>query len=733
MTAPSSPAKLLAYASALAVSPGDTLALKVSSAASYSATIVRPSGLGGAEDLAIREFRLPPSAHHGRRQRAQPGSYMRVEECAELGRTRSAFTVSAWVLPTLPVAGRMQSVIARWHEAHGGFWLGLDEQGYPELRVGSAEGGVRVRDRQSVRPYRWTCLSAAYRSDGGQLWLASTPSADLSSVTRRRVGERLSAEGVGPLLVAAALRGTSEVAHFFDGKISGPVLLHEYLEPEAVTLFRSRDAEVSGTTVAWWDFSLEPGGQRVFDHSGNGLEGRLYNLPTRAVTGPNWTGRTLDYRAAPEQYDAIHFHSDDLGDHGWATDLETKVPMHMKSDVYSFHLQSGNDDEWVPFVVLPDSNSSEVPVLVILPTFTYLAYANDTEVWPEYGLSLYDHHRDGSGVTISSARRPLPTLSPRYIAPTTGAPRNFSLDLSILDWLRNEGIGFDVITDGELTQQGQTALNRYRIVITGSHPEYVSEAELEAFSQYISDGGRIMYLGGNGFYWVASEVAGEDAIEVRRGQAGSRAWESLPGEVHHASTGEPGGLWRHRGRPPQKVLGVGFCGQGTSKAFPYRRTSSSYDPLWDWIFAGVESEVFGDAGAVLGGAAGDEVDCISRRLGTPNQTVVLATANIDDPAYELTIEEVWENGLDQGANRRGLVRSDLTITPYGSGGAVLAVGSMAWVGALPLENFDNPVARVTKNVLQRFLVAEPFEPGPNEKREGVPTPSATGPPESVCG
>src|SRR5690606_32711922 len=104
----------------------------------------------------------------------------------------------------------------------------------------------------------------------------------------------------------------------------------------------------------------------------------------------------------------------------------------------------------------------------------------------------------------------------------------------------------------------------YSAVVTGSHPEYASGRMLDALDRYLQDGGNLAYLGGNGFYWVTTtypDVPG--VIEVRRGMAGTRTWESRPGEEDHASTGERGGLWRHRGRPPQLLVGVGFTAQGS--------------------------------------------------------------------------------------------------------------------------------------------------------------------------
>ena len=64
-----------------------------------------------------------------------------------------------------------------------------------------------------------------------------------------------------------------------------------------------------------------------------------------------------------------------------------------------------------------------------------------------------------------------------------------------------------------------------------------------ALEAFLRSGGRIMYLGGNGFYWVTTvDPERPYVIEVRR-QAGMRTWEAAPGELFHSTTGELGGLW----------------------------------------------------------------------------------------------------------------------------------------------------------------------------------------------
>ena len=231
---------------------------------------------------------------------------------------------------------------------------------------------------------------------------------------------------------------------------------------------------------------------------------------------------------------------------------------------------------------------------VLLPTFSYLAYANEHASWEHpissagdasvlpvtdrdrfmashRLLSLYDLHPDGTGCCLSSWRRPVLNMRPGYHLPLIRGPHQFSADLELLHWLEHRQIEVDVLTDDDLHTRGAAALSPYRVVLTGSHPEYYSTQMLDGLDGYLAAGGRLMYLGGNGFYWVTT--APEDdpfLIEVRRGQAGTRVWESAPGEWHQAMTAERGGLWRHRGRSPQSLAGVGFTAQGFDVSLPYR-------------------------------------------------------------------------------------------------------------------------------------------------------------------
>ena len=443
----------------------------------------------------------------------------------------------------------------------------------------------------------------------------------------------------------------------------------------------------------------------------------IRGAPTWAVRGPAWTGEFHDPRSAPEHYAALHLHHDDKPAFEWPETHALSIPELAPSGVYALRLTGAGPSSDacadIFFVVLPARDAS-APVF-LLPTLTYQAYAN--EALPEAlypwlledpghraaqqngWLSLYDCHADGSGVSLATWPCPWTTTREDYRYPLCGGPHGLPIDLHMLQFFARQGIAVEVITDHDLHRDPQLLAGRAGI-ITGSHPEYWTTAMLDGLDAYLDTGGHLAYLGGNGFYWV-SALADDGTLEVRRGQRGVRTWESAPGENHLSMGGEPGGLWRWRGRPEHRLLGVGTAAMGFTRAQPYVRTSRSYDPAWAWVFEGIEGHSINGAGILLDGAAGYEIDRTSEYWGTPPDTVVLACASSFDASYELDTGELEPA---DGPRRR----ADLCIRHTPGGGWVFAAGSVCWGGALPAGGESNAVGRLTLNLLaamRRSIVA----------------------------
>jgi N,N-dimethylformamidase len=328
---------------------------------------------------------------------------------------------------------------------------------------------------------------------------------------------------------------------------------------------------------------------------------------------------------------------------------------------------------------------------------------------------MYDVHSDGSGWSHASTRRPLFNLRP------TGRFWNFSLDLCLLDFLETHGIAYDVVTDDDLHEEGEALLGSYRAVLTGCHPEYLSKEMMDGIAAYLERGGRLMYLGGNGFYWrVSWSAAHPGLMEMRRAEDGTRAWIENVGEYHHASTGEYGGLWRRQGRAPNRLVGIGFVAQGFDASSYYGRLPAAADSRVKFIFEGVEGEIIGDFGVAGGGAAGLELDAVDPALGTPPHTLVVASSEDHTDAFHLVNEDMGSTGDGITGQFSKAIRADMVFFETPNGGAVFSTGSIAYLGALGHEGYRNNLARLTLNVVKRFIDPTPFEM-PGSAEGGAPS------------
>src|SRR5262249_31565923 len=158
------------------------------------------------------------------------------------------------------------------------------------------------------------------------------------------------------------------------------------------------------------------------------------------------------------------------------------------------------------------------------------------------------HHSDGSGVSLVTQFRPLLDTGPRQLAmmdPVEGGSgtARWVADHYIHQFLSPIGAAHYVIAAHDLHEERVAARCEYRVVIAAQHPEYHAERMLEAFEDFLGQGGRLIYLGGNGFYWRAEPSQEQpDTLEVRRAEGGIRVWEAMPGESYHAFGGGYGGL-----------------------------------------------------------------------------------------------------------------------------------------------------------------------------------------------
>ena len=739
---------VMAYADRQSVRPGGRIDFKVScvGADTYRADIVRlhsPAVGPGPHTPAFREAELGTPVcgeHRAATQPIYPGSYVLIPG---RGRTElpDGFTVSLNACPTLLEAGRQVLFSALDDRTQAGFALFID----PDGRIGAVIGGgtgnpadnQTYRSRTSTAENRWTSVTLTCDAAGAMRIRAAPISSHLLEAVDHEQDAletgRPPELGPGPISIGARIvtdeAGRAHPTSCFNGRIERPRLFDRVLdEAESADLAARGPAAPAEGALADWDFSAGIDSEEAVDASGNGWNGRTRNLPTRGVGGSNWSGSAADWRQRPDEYGAVHFHDDDLSDAGWDTSFTLTVPDDWPSGCYAGRFRAGGAEFYAPFVVLPPAGGPTAEAVFLLPTATYCAYANlrirltspwnelihgrltvldDTDLlmlrFPEIGRSTYDSHTDGSTVVYSSMHRPVTNFRPK------GRIYKFCQDLLITAWLETEGVAFDVITDDDLERLGAEAIAPYRTVITASHPEYTSTGMFDAVEDYLRGGGRLMYIGGNGFWHRFAYHPRRPGVgEVRRTDL-PRLWASDVSQGHHSFTGEAGGTWIGLGRAPQLITGVGFVTQGFDECSYYRRTEASRDPRTRFIFEGIDDEIIGDYGLLQNGAAGYEIDRTDAGLGTPAHALVVASSENHSNLYDLMVGALEDTlpVIDPEAPDR--IRADMVFFETPGGGAVFSVGSIAWSGSLSYNGYDNNAAGVSRNVLRRFLDPAPFE------------------------
>ncbi len=774
--------KLTGYADQFGVNPGKNIKFYINcdGPKEYKVEIMHmvngdtnPRGPGLLENLIDADCN---GTYPGRKQAIHSGSYGFVSDTKHFH--LESFTMQCWIWPTTPKTHPKywrhgsQGLMAKWSNDKG-YGLFINEEGCLELRI----NGQRVTTDAPIRDHAWHFVAASYNAETGEAKLYHEPQIvyaldpDIQPVTASIKGQVSNEEGI-PFTVACYTMGVDGnnlakssvptgivMAGHYNGKIDSPRLCDRALSRSEIETMKlgaqpgMTERRGSGPTgplseciVGTWDFSDGIDTIVGKDHGPYVYDLQIVNCPTRAMTGYNFSGHNFDWKHAPKEYGAIHFHDDDIDDARWEVDFEWTVPTGQNSAFYAAKVTTDDGDEdYIPFWVVPEIGKETSKIAVMVPTISYMAYANEhlannaggaellvyrvpimqdqnmfLSEHREYGGSIYDTHTDGSGLCLSSRLRPILSIRPKYDHFLMQAPWQYPADLHLICWLEQMGYEYDCITDEDVAYDGLARLENYNVIITGSHPEHNTGSQLDALHNYTQQGGRLMYMGADAWYWIHSyhpayENIGRGIVtEMRRCESGIRTWRADPGEYYHQGTGELGGMWRYRGRYLQSVAGTGMFAEGFDISSYYSRTYESNDPRVSWAFEGIEyDEKIGNFGFVGGGAAGTELDGVDTMLGTPPHTLVVATsAGRHTEGYLLVMEEFGFNqqGLDGTQHPR--VRSDIAYHETPNGGACFAFSSIAYCGSLPWNNCDNNISKLTGNVLNRFMQDGPLPEAP---------------------
>ena len=766
------PRTIIGYSNEHTVRPGDAINFMVNAVdgGDYSADLVRIVN-GDYLSLYKEHFKVvdveAPFAgqYTGIEQKLNLGSFVEVPASKKLDGLKS-FTVSAWIYPTfdpteyvapdlenpdpfypptLTIAGTIgdQSIVSRFDPTTNTGWsLRINENFQLEFLVGDGKQLEVLTLPDTIRDWDWSYVAVNYDADAGKatLFLQDKPYAPGDQFTARNLSAEKSFASIshqGSLRIAAARGGKgAAMAKFdkpvdvFNGRIQDVRIANNAFSAEQIDALSAEVAPKSliKSLVADWDFAQGIKTNKITDIRGKN-NGTLVNIAERAVRGRFWTGDTINWQEKPDDYDAISFHADDLHDAEWQVDFSYTVPEGLKSGVYAARLkrdgESDQEAEYIVFFVAAPKGQPRAKLALWMSDYNYLAYnmislgATAAKNYPghnwndrdtEFMLNnseyvsggVYNTHVDGLYFAYGSRLRP-----DLHMKPSGLVIYNFAQDTHITSFLEHEGIEYDIITDELLDAEGLDLLSQYTAVLTATHPEYVTVGMYDDVAEYTAQGGRLIYLGADGFFF---------AVEANPGFPGvleSRNFHNIADR--YLTTGHRGGLIAETGRHTGALVGVEISGMIFNGSSPYRKHPAAEDKRASWIFAGTtEGDVFGEYGldTVKGGAVGFEIDRYKAGNGVPRHALNLATSEpllekVEDVqlldtlplkiAYHPAPEERW-------------AQADVVFFETPKGGAVFSTGSICWMSSALDNQYDNDIAQITRNVIERFLDPTAFPP-----------------------
>jgi hypothetical protein len=427
---------------------------------------------------------------------------------------------------------------------------------------------------------------------------------------------------------------------------------------------------------------------------------------------------------------------------GWEETFTVPTSHEWPSGFYLVILRanSPSDEEDVAhsfFVLRPDGERPQSPILLVLSTNTYNAYNN----WG--GPSLYD-----GGVRVSFERplakgllhKPEPAVRLANMSSAVdrdleafhtwadkhglsrwcGAAGWYNWERPFLRWAAGEGFPLDVATNADLEFHPEI-LGKHRAVVSVGHDEYWSWGMRDALESFIASGGNAAFFSGNDVSWqVRFEDNGRSMVSHKYNYQDDPV---LGTDQERLVTS----LWCDNliARPENRLTGVSFSRGGYVRfGLGVPQGSGGYT-VWrpeHWAFDGTDLR-YGDllgAQAVVVGYEADGCEFVVEdglpiptcADGTPETFTILASS----PAHLWSTEEQPARfsgeigdlqhtadrlfGAATPENVARIAHGNAVMGAYTNGGTVFTTGCTDWAYGIAAR--DPAIAQVTANVLKRL-------------------------------
>jgi len=313
----------------------------------------------------------------------------------------------------------------------------------------------------------------------------------------------------------------------------------------------------------------------------------------------------------------------------------------------------------------------------------------------------------------------------------------FTYERRFVEWAERDGHAFDYAISSDL-ERDPAILDGYDLVLSVGHDEYWSAGQRDAVERHVANGGHFASFSGNTMFWQVRLDEGANSGLTMIGHKYS-AHETDP-----IATTDPTGITGMWADPLVQRPEWSFLGAGSAFGLYHRFGNATargvggfiaYRPdhwLLDGTGLGYGDVIGRDAGVVGYETVGLPIQIDDFGLPVPRSDTdvpaeleivgLVPASNLGVGDYPKSIAALSDQGdlefvadrIHGGVTDENMAKARhgnaamLTCRPFATGGEVVTVGSTDWAFGLG----DPQVARVTTNVLRRFVSHERSVPDP---------------------
>ena len=365
----------------------------------------------------------------------------------------------------------------------------------------------------------------------------------------------------------------------------------------------------------------------------------------------------------------------------WNKSFELIIPNNWESGVYKatfpFSDQYYNNSGEIIFIVKNNTLGSYSKIGVILTVNNWNAYNNFG------GKSSYDYNSTNNQKSFKVS----------FDRPFTHSSLNDFHDWAenLIKWMSTENILAEYITNVDI-YQNPNLLSNYDVIIDVGHDEYVTLQERDQVQSFVNNGGRLMILSGNTYWWqvrlednertmVCYKDPDKDPMLNINNEIVTTRWYDYP--VYNPETKITGVTFREGGIVNYED-GTLSKNQGYGDYAVY---NSHY-----WVYNGTglkDGDEFGYDASIVGA----EVDGndFTWQNGIPT-----VTGNDKAPTNFRILGLSPAVNLEDYPNGHGV----MGLYHTQNRGAVFTASTLNWAKGLPNDVY---VQKITKNIIEQFL------------------------------